>query len=163
MKPNSLISVAVILIGSSVLPLAAMAADEVNVSRGIVETGEPLAVHGYDVVAYFTEHKPSRGSSKFDYVYQGATYRFSSEKNRGLFKAHPDQYAPQFGGFCAYGAALGKKFDGDPQDWTVVNDKLYLNLNDDIQDTFKKDVPGNLEKAEQNWKRIKSTPVASLK
>src|SRR5258706_15303756 len=104
-------------------PVASVAADEVNVSRGLVESGKPLAVHGYDPVAYFTAGKPTLGSSKFEAVHEGAAYRFASDENRKAFLANPGKYAPQFGGYCTYGAAFGKKFDGDPQSWTVVNEK----------------------------------------
>ena len=157
------------LIASSLLlaaivgtPVVAAAADELNVSKGLVETGKPLAVHGYDVVSYFTAGKPTVGSSKFDEVYEGATYRFSSDENLKTFKSNPGKYAPQFGGYCAFGATLNKKFDGDPRSWTVVNDKLYLNLNPDIQEKFSKDVPGFISKAEANWPKIQHTSVSGL-
>ena len=144
------------------IPLSAAAADELNVSKGLVETGQPLAVHGYDVVSFFTQAKPTLGNSKFDETYQDVTYRFSSEENLMTFKSNPVKYAPQFGGYCAFGAALGKKFDGDPQSWTVTNGKLYLNLNPDIQEKFSKDVPGFIAKAEANWKKIQHSAVAGL-
>ncbi|MEG0869264.1 MULTISPECIES: YHS domain-containing (seleno)protein [Gammaproteobacteria] len=153
---------AVIFSSAVVLPTIALASDEVNVSRGLVESGKPLAVHGYDVVSYFTDGKPTHGSSKFDEVYQGATYRFSSEENLKAFKDNPAKYAPQFGGFCAYGTALGKKFDGDPEDWTIAEGKLYLNLNPDIQEKFRKDVPGFIGKADKNWTKIQHTGVSEL-
>jgi YHS domain-containing protein len=153
---------AVIFTSAMALPSIALASDEVNVSRGLVESGKPLAVHGYDVVSYFTDGKPTHGSSKFDEVYQGATYRFSSEENLKAFKDNPVKYAPQFGGFCAYGTALGKKFDGDPEDWTIAEGKLYLNLNPDIQVKFRTDVPGFISKAEKNWTKIQHTSVSNL-
>lgn len=162
MKHKTLIASALLLASIGGISFAASAADEINVSKGLVESGKPLAVHGYDVVSYITAGKPTLGSSKFDEIYENVTYRFSSEANQKLFKSNPAQYAPQFGGYCAFGAAISKKFDGDPQSWTVVNNKLYLNLNPDIQEKFSKDVPGFISKAEANWVKIQHKPVAGL-
>lgn len=138
------------------------AVDEVNVARGLSIVGAPLALHGYDPVAYFTQGKPVRGQDSITVVHEGAAYRFSNAEHQKLFKADPARYAPQFGGYCAFGVAIEKKFDGDPLMWTVRNDRLYLNLNPEIQATFSKDVPGNIGKAEKNWSRIKSKAVADL-
>lgn len=142
--------------------LSAHAADEVNVARGLSVAGAPLALHGYDPVAYFTDGAPKRGSDSITVVHDGAAYRFASQKHADLFKANPARYAPQYGGFCAYGVAVGKKFDGDPHLWTIQNDRLYLNLNPDIVAAFEKDVPGNLKKADSNWTRIRTKAVAEL-
>ncbi|MDD3765221.1 MAG: YHS domain-containing (seleno)protein [Nevskiales bacterium] len=156
--------IASILLGAAAVgaSLPAMAADELNVSLGYSAAGAPLAVHGYDPVAYFTEGKPVRGSDEYTLVHEGAAYRFASAEHRDRFKADPARYAPQFGGFCAYGVAVGKKFDGDPQLWTIQNDRLYLNLNPEIVAAFNKDVPGNIRKAEGKWKRIEHKAVKDL-
>jgi len=69
---------------------------------------------------------------------------------------------PAFGGFCAYGVALGKKFDGDPNFWKIVNGRLYLNLDGDIQAEWAKDTAGNITKADGNWGRIRATAVDKL-
>ena len=61
---------------------------------------------------------------------------------------------PQYGGYCAYGVSVGAKFDGDPHLWKVVDGKLYLNLNEGVQKIWAKDVPGNIEKADRNWRQI---------
>ena len=79
-----------------------------------------------------------------------------------MFKADPARYAPQFGGFCAFGVAVGKKFDGDPRLWKIHQDRLYLNLNPDIVAEFEKDVPGNVKKANANWTKIRTRAVADL-
>lgn len=144
------------------VPWSAFAVDEVNVARGLSAAGAPLALHGYDPVAYFTQGIPTRGSDKITHVHNGAAYRFASEANQALFKADPVRYAPQYGGYCAFGVSVGKKFDGDPQFWTVRNNKLYLNLNPDIQANFSKDVSGNIKKADANWVKIEQTAVADL-
>jgi len=92
-----------------------------------------LALKGYDPVAYFPIGAPTLGKVQFTATHQGATYRFASTANRDTFTASPAQYAPAYGGFCAMGVALEKKLDVDPQAWRVVDGKLYLNVNKDVQ------------------------------
>ena len=140
----------------------ALAVDEVNVSKGATVPGPGLAVHGHDVVAYFTDGAPALGSAEFPHVYDGATYRFASEANLDAFKADPAKYAPAYGGFCAYGVAVGKKFDGDPRFWKVVDGRLYLNLSGDIQAKWTEDIPGNIIEANANWAEIRSVAVGDL-
>jgi hypothetical protein len=141
---------------------AARAADEVNAAPGLSAAGAPVALHGYDAVAYFTEGKPVVGSDSLVQIHEGAAYRFSSKVNLDAFKQSPGRYAPQYGGFCAYGVAVGKKFDGDPRLWKIADGKLYLNLNDEIYRTFLKDVDGNVRKANGNWTKIEHTAVKDL-
>ena len=141
---------------------ASIAADEVNVSGGLTGEGAPLAIHGYDPVAYFSEGVAMAGSAKHTVVKNGAAYRFVSEVNKRQFDKNPERYLPKYGGFCAYGASVGKKFDGDPRVWKIVQDRLYFNLNPDIKATWTKDVSGNIEKADRNWKKIKSSAVGKL-
>lgn len=140
----------------------ALAADEVNVSRGATVSGPGLAVHGYDVVAYFKLGTPTLGSDKFATAYNGGTYRFANQANLDEFKADSAKYAPAYGGFCAYGVAHAKKFDGDPHFWKIVDGKLYLNLNGDIAVEWNKDVPGNVTKAEGNWTKIRTVATDKL-
>ena len=138
------------------------AADEVDVTSGATLAGPGLAVHGYDVVAYFSTGKPVLGSDKFAMAHDGGTYRFASQANLDAFKADPTKYEPAFGGFCAYGVALGKKFDGDPRFWKIVGGKLYLNVNGDIQAKWGEDIAGNIKKADGNWTNIHDTAVDKL-
>lgn len=149
-----------LLLVAAGMPMA-QAADEHNVSIGATLAGPGLAVHGYDPVSFFSG-KPTIGSDKFAVARDGATYRLASQSNLDAFNADPGRYEPAFGGFCAYGVALGKKFDGDPKYWRVVDGKLYLNLNADIQAKWSEDVGGNLKTANANWSKIKSTSVEQL-
>ena len=111
-----------------------------------------LGAKGYDVVSYFTDKKPVQGSDKFTHSYGGVTWQFASAEHRDTFKADPTKYAPQYGGFCAWGIAQGKLFDVDPVNgWTVSNGKLYLNFNADLNNTFARDTAGFVGKAERNW------------
>ncbi len=120
------------------------------------------AVQGYDVVSYQTGKRPIRGNGNFVAVYDGATYQFSSTDNQKLFESNPEKYVPAYGGYCAFGASVGKKFIGDPEVWRVVNGKLYLNLDTGIQAQWLKDVPGRIKSADATWRSIKDKNPASL-
>jgi len=122
-----------------------------------------LAIQGYDTVAYFTMGKPVLGSTEFTSNYKNATFRFASEQNRNLFNKDKVKYAPQFGNFCAMGTAMGLKFDVDPTAWKIVEGKLYLNLNKDVQKAWLRDVPENIKTAEQNWPTLKGLTADQAK
>jgi hypothetical protein len=79
-----------------------------------------------------------------------------------MFEAKPEKYMPAYGGYCAYGVAVGKKFVVDPEAWKIVDGNLYLNLDRDIQKKWLKDVPGYIKKAEANWPKIKDKPASDL-
>ena len=115
------------------------------------------AISGYDPVAYFRENQPRQGSRDFSAAHGGATYLFSSAANRDIFVAQPDKYAPQFGGYCAYGASRGYKAATDPKAFSVVDDKLYLNYNTQVQDLWRADIPGLVKKAEAQWPQVRQT------
>jgi YHS domain-containing protein len=117
--------------------------------------GRGVALHGYDPVAYFVDGKPVKGAAERSAAAQGATYWFASDKNLELFKADPAKYAPQYGGYCAYGVAQGYKPDIDPAAFRVEGGKLYLNLSPDVQARWVKDIPGYIEQANKNWKTLK--------
>jgi len=121
---------------------------------GQVNEDNGLALKGYDPVAYFTDHKPVKGSEAHKFVYQGITYEFASETHRKLFAAAPEKYLPQFDGFCAFGVSHGHKADIDPAAFSVVDGKLYLNHNADVQAGWQKDVPGNIKKADEAWPTV---------
>ena len=140
----------------------AHAADEVNLVPGLSIAGAPLALHGYDPVAYFTQGAPVRGSDSLVHVHEGAAYRFSSQAHLEAFAREPARYLPQYGGFCAYGVSVGKKFDGDPNLWKIEDGKLYLNLNEEIYETFLDDLDGNIRKADGQWPEIEHTAARDL-
>ena len=117
---------------------------------------------GHDAVAYFTEKKPVLGRVQFTAQHDGAVYRFASAENRDLFRANPDKYAPAYGGYCAFGTSLGKKFDVDGKAFEVVEGRLYVNKNLDVYKTWRKDIPGNIVKAEGHWAQIKDIAPSKL-
>ena len=120
------------------------------------------AVQGYDVVSYQTEKRPVRGNGHFTASHDGALYLFSSQENLDLFKASPAKYVPAYNGFCAYGVAVGKKFTGDPEVWRVVNGRLFLNLDAEIQDLWFKDTAGQISKADKKWPTIQNKNASEL-
>ena len=162
MKITSLLTLLGVAVGSCAMPVLALAADEINISSGLSASGAPLALHGYDPVAYFTGGAPAIGEDTVNSIHNGVTYRVSSQEHKRMFDKNPARYVPQYGGFCAYGVSVGKKFDGDPRIWTVRNDRLYLNLNSDIAALFNKDVPAAVSKADQLWTKIEHKAVSDL-
>ncbi len=129
---------------------------------GEVNVNDGYAVHGYDVVAYFTVSEPTEGDDRFTAEYQGARYRFASAENLDRFNSDPAKYAPQYGGFCAFGTSVGRKFDGDPHAWRIVDGKLYLNLNKKVQARWLQDTEGFIRGADHNWPIIAGLPDAEL-
>lgn len=121
-----------------------------------------VGLQGYDPVSYFKSGKPAKGSTQFTATHEGAIYRFANAANRDAFKAEPAKYAPAYGGYCAMGAALEKKLDGDPKLWRIVDGKLYVNVAAPAQKRWLEDVPGNVSKANQNWPKIRNKAPKEL-
>ena len=114
-----------------------------------------IAIRGYDPVAYFTESKPVEGTSQFSYTWQGTRWHFKNQANLDLFKASPEKYAPQFGGYCAYGASENHKAPTDAAAFTIIDNKLYLNYNLKVKEIWMKDTKGRIEKADRYWVTLK--------
>jgi YHS domain-containing protein len=110
-----------------------------------------VALKGHDVVAYFKDNKALPGSPQFKAEYKGSVFHFSSAANRDAFAAEPARYAPQYGGYCAYGMAGGYKAAVDPAAFSVIEGKLYLNYNREVQKKWSGDVAGYIGKADKAW------------
>lgn len=141
---------------SVLLMLSGAAAQADSVANSTVGAG------GYDLVSYHTGDKPIAGSGNHVAVVGGVNYLFGTKENLDTFNANQAKYLPQYGGYCAYGASVGKKFIGDPNVWSIVDGKLYLNLDKKVQKVWNKDIPGNIEKADVQWKSIESVPASDL-
>lgn len=116
---------------------------------------EGVAIRGTDPVAYFTEGRPVPGRPDFAHDWRGATWHFASAANRDAFAAAPERYAPQYGGFCAWAVAeKGKLYSTQPDNWSIVEGKLYLNFNDDIQARWESDIPGFIVQGDARWPEI---------
>lgn len=135
-----------------VLAFAAYAPDYA-LAKDPVYTGylNNAAVSGYDPVAYFTEGRPVQGSADFTMTWQGATWQFASAENLAKFQTDPEAYAPQYGGYCAWAMADGKFASADPDNWSIVDGKLYLNYNDSVQARWEKDIPAFITRADGAW------------
>ncbi|WP_326520696.1 YHS domain-containing (seleno)protein [Leptothoe spongobia] len=138
-----------------------------TIETGTVETGtvvaqtiryfvdnSGLAIRGTDPVAYFTQGGPVAGSTEFTHTWNNATWQFATAENRDLFVANPEQYAPQYGGFCAWAVSQGYTASIDPNAWRIVDGKLYLNYNKGVQRQWERDIPGNISQANANWPGI---------
>ncbi len=113
-----------------------------------------IAIKGYDPVAYFTEKKAMAGDQSITFDWSGARWQFVSKENMELFKKNPEKYVPQYGGYCAYGISENHKSPTDPNAWTVIGDKLYLNYNLKVKELWSTDIPGRIKKADANWKTL---------
>ena len=122
---------------------------------------ENIALHGYDPVSYFQE-QPTKGKRALTYKYNDISYIFSNEKNMKIFMNRPDDYLPVFGGYCAYGVRLGKKFDIDPTSYAIEDGKLYLLLNRSTKNLWDNDRKRNISIAQRIWQTIKSVSPDSL-
>lgn len=114
-----------------------------------------FAIRGYDAVAYFNSAKPVKGNEQFSLKWRDATWLFSDASNRDAFKADPEKYAPQYGGYCAYGMSRGYKANTEPDAFSIVNGKLYLNYNLDVRSEWNKDQKVYIEKADRNWGEVR--------
>ncbi len=116
-----------------------------------------VALQGFDPVAYFESFKATKGTKEFSVTHNGVVYLFSSEKNKTLFVNNPIQYEPQFGGYCAYGMSNGYKAPIQPEAFTIVDGKLYLNYNLKVKEMWLKEQSARIEKANKNWEEIKKS------
>lgn len=110
----------------------------------------PLAIKGYDPVAYFTDGRPVHGLPDIEYEWDDYRYRFSNAEHRELFKADPARYAPQFGNFCAMALSKGELVQADPENWLISDGKLYIFGKPEGPELFKKDLTGSVTRASQN-------------
>lgn len=115
------------------------------------------AIKGYDAVAFFKQSKAVKGADSLSYQWKGANWLFATQEDLDAFKATPEKYVPQYGGFCAYGASdgPGHKSPTQTETWTVVNDKLYFNYNPKVKELWVKDQENLIKKADANWIELK--------
>jgi len=155
-------SIVFVSIAALLIQAPAYAVDEYNVSKGITTEGVPLGLHGVDAVALTTLGAVAEGDAAFIVVQDGNAYYFASQESADRFSANPDRYLPQYGGFCAYAVALGRKFDGDPMFADIFEGKLYLFVNAAVLEIYKQDKQKWLTKAEEMWPKIRSKAVSEL-
>jgi hypothetical protein len=129
-----------------VIPVIAVSPSVVSAAADEI----PLAIKGYDPVAYFSVGAPAQGRPEMEHEWDGLRYRFSRPEHRELFKADPARYAPQFGNFCAMALSKGEIVEADPQHWLISEGKLYLFGKSAGPGLFQNDLVGNIAKAKDN-------------
>ncbi len=122
-----------------------------------------VILDGYDAVAFFTDSKPVKGNGQFQYKYEDAIYYFSSQEHLDLFKAKPEMYKPQFGGWCAYAVSLGRIAPIDVNTFSIVNGRLFIQHNQRAVNGWNKDVPGNIILADKYWPAVASNNGKQIK
>ncbi len=128
---------------------------------GVFSAAWDYAVGGYDVVAYFELAEgdaPVAGADAYVTDYKGAQWRFASAENLARFKANPDRYRPQYGGYCAWAMAQDKFAKGDPKVWYVYEGKLYLNVSQRYKREWLANIDRDIARANANWPKILDRP-----
>lgn len=162
MKTIKTLIAAAAFVGAVSATTTAFAVDEYNVSTGTTLSGAGIALRGDDTVALATGLKVKPGHAKHTVEHDGVAYYFSSEETKKQFEANPERYMPQYGGFCAFGVAIGKKLDAAPRFADIVDGKLYVFLNAVAFEKYKEDKAGTLAKAEKNWPGMHHVAVAEV-
>ena len=144
------------LIGAAglVSSLAAIAALPARAAKSPVLVEDGHAIGGVDTVAYFAGNGPVKGKSDFSHDWKGARWLFASAENRDKFAADPMQYAPKYGGYCAFAVAKGKLKSIDPEAWSLIDGNLYLNYSLGVRKKWRKDTAGYIAQANENWPGI---------
>jgi YHS domain-containing protein len=127
----------------------------VHAQKSEIFTTEGKAIRGYDPVAFFKQSMPVKGADSLAYEWKGSQWLFSSKENMDRFKANPEQFCPQYGGYCAYGTSAGHKSPTQTDTWTIVDNKLYFNYNIKVKEMWLKDQKTLIEKADQQWPEVK--------
>jgi YHS domain-containing protein len=111
-----------------------------------------VMLFGHDVVAYFTEKTHRKGDPAIKTVIDGVTFRFASAQHKALFDKAPEQYIPQYNGYCANGVVYGIPWGGDADSWRIIDGKLYIFGGKGSRDGFYVDVPRNRALADKYWR-----------
>ncbi len=131
-----------------IVALPALADERINT------TADDVAIDGYDTVAYFTDARALKGKPEFEQVWQGSRWWFTSAEHRDLFARDPERYAPQFGGFCTGGLSLGYLIEANPENWSIIDGRLYINHSERGRDMVRADPGPVITAAEATWARF---------
>ncbi|WP_310093943.1 MULTISPECIES: YHS domain-containing (seleno)protein [Bosea] len=148
--------------GSVGLPTRAHAAKPNQTKTTPVNTlgsGEAWAIRGYDPVAYFRESAPRQGLAEHALIRDEAVWRFASAENKALFKADPQRYLPAYGGFCAYGTSRGYLVKIEPEAWSIVGGRLFLNYDLDTRATWLSDTEAHIMRADTLWPTLSDRDI----
>ena len=148
----NVVKLALFALSLALVPAVVPAAS--NPAPAVYSASDGLAAGGYDVTAYFTEGKAVRGSAKHELMLHGVTWRFASAESKGKFQANPYAFAPQFGGYCAWAVSQGYLASGDPEQWKIVDGKLYLNFNARAKELWEADQAEAIKRGNANWPNV---------
>lgn len=121
-----------------------------------------VILSGYDTVSYFTKGAPTEGFAGISAVYNDAIYHFTSVENRDTFNADPAKYAPQYGGFCAFGTSISQKIAVDPTKFEVIDGKLFVQSSAKALELFQPEKAKKIVTANANWVEIKDVAAEEL-
>jgi len=116
-----------------------------------------LAISGFDPVAYFIDRAATPGEEAFELTFGGVVWRFHNASNRAAFVLDPDVYMPRFGGYDPTGVARGVAVPGDPRQWIIVGDRLYLFHSADARSAFAADAEQTIATAGRRWPQVRLT------
>ncbi len=119
--------------------------------------GQEVMLLGYDPVAYFTRGTPTRGSALHQVALPERTYYFASAEHKATFASNPQRYEPQYGGFCASGAAFAIKLGSDPTSWVIRDGRLFIFGDVLGQEAWGLDPAWNIAHADRLWPSIAPT------
>ncbi len=131
--------------------LAIMLAATTNAQTVKFNATDGIAIKGYDPVAYFNQSKAVQGSDSYLFAWSDTKWKFVSQANLDSFKLAPEKYAPQYGGYCAYGCSENHKSPTDPNAWTIIDNKLYLNYSLKVKEFWLKDTISRIKAANAYW------------
>ena len=133
-----------------------IASTQVKAQKEEVFITNSQAIRGYDPVAYFKVGKPVKGNESYHFQWKNTTWLFATKEDLELFSRNPEQYSPQYGGYCAYGLSEGHKAPTDPNAWTIVEGKLYLNYSPKVKEMWVKNQKERIQVADKTWPEIKN-------
>ena len=142
------------LLLAALTPVAASAATASAPAVNVDAQG--LALRRYDTVAFFTTGRPTIGSADHQTQWNGATWQFASAEALAAFRAAPERYAPQFGGYCAWAVSQHYLAPGDPNFWKIVDGKLYLNANARAKELWESEQAEAIVRGHANWPGVLS-------
>jgi len=149
---SKILRLALLALMAGLVPAASSAAS--SPAPEVSVEADQLAARGYDVTAYFLQGRPVRGSKAHQLQYKGATWLFGSADTRAKFKADPAAFEPQFGGYCARAVSQGYIAPGDPEQWKIVDGKLYLNFNARAKELWEADQVAAIKRGHANWPSV---------
>lgn len=138
-----------------IIIVACVASFSAMAQKSEIFATDGIAIKGYDILSFYKGSDPLKGSDSLTYKWKDVIWKFASRNNLDSFALNPDQYAPQYGGYCAYGTTRGYKAPTETNTATIVDGKLYFNYNDKVKDTWMKDKSNLIIKADSIWPSIK--------